>query len=98
MESWGIGTPESKIQFARNYRRLTLHYRIFEHLLLFLEMKPKEEYLSGVALVTRNDSTLEKEIVSFPETDLSKNVNERFNELFRTKDKWTVREITPYIS
>ncbi|XP_076296827.1 sister chromatid cohesion protein DCC1 [Lasioglossum baleicum] len=61
------------------------------------KMEPKEEYLSGVALVTWNGSTLTKEVVSFPEADLSKNINERFNELFKAKDKWTMQEIAPYV-
>ncbi|XP_076239631.1 sister chromatid cohesion protein DCC1 isoform X1 [Calliopsis andreniformis] len=61
------------------------------------KMKPREEYLSGIALVTWNSSTLKKEIISFLETDLPKSINERFNELFKVKDKWTVEEITPYI-
>lgn len=60
-------------------------------------MEPKEAYLSGIALVTWNRSTLKKEIRSFSETDLSKNIIERFNELFKVKNKWTVEEITPYI-
>ncbi|XP_076174596.1 sister chromatid cohesion protein DCC1 [Ptiloglossa arizonensis] len=61
------------------------------------KMEPKEAYLSGIALVTWNRSTLKKEIRSFSETDLSKNIIERFNELFKVKNKWTVEEITPYI-
>lgn len=60
-------------------------------------MIPKEEYLSGIALVTRNSSTLRTEVVSFPEADLPKDIDERFNELFKAKDKWTVQEITPYL-
>ncbi|CAK9830357.1 Sister chromatid cohesion protein DCC1 [Anthophora retusa] len=62
------------------------------------KMKPKEEYLRGIALVTWNNSTVKKEVVVFPEIDLPKNINERFNHLFKTKDKWTVQEISPYIS
>ncbi|XP_031829296.1 sister chromatid cohesion protein DCC1 [Nomia melanderi] len=61
------------------------------------KMKPKEEYLSGIALITWNSSTLKKEVVSFLETDLSRNIYDRFNELFKAKDKWTVEEITPYV-
>ncbi|XP_053980276.1 sister chromatid cohesion protein DCC1 isoform X1 [Hylaeus volcanicus] len=61
------------------------------------KMQPKEEYLSGIALITWNSSTLEKEVTSFSEADLPKNINERFNELFKAKNKWTVQEITPYI-
>lgn len=60
-------------------------------------MKPKEEYLSGIALIIWNSSTLKKEVVSFQETDLSRNIYDRFNELFKAKDKWTVEEITPYV-
>lgn len=61
------------------------------------KMEPREEYLSGVALIVRNTSTLKKEVISFPEVDLPKNINERFNELFKVQDKWTIDEITPYI-
>ena len=61
------------------------------------KMIPKEEYLSGLALITRNSSTMKTEVVSFPEADLPKNIDERFNELFKAKDKWAVQEITPYV-
>lgn len=60
-------------------------------------MEPKREYLSGIALITWNNSTMTKEVVSFPEADLSNDINERFNELFKAKNKWTVQEITPYL-
>ncbi|KAK1126333.1 hypothetical protein K0M31_004960 [Melipona bicolor] len=60
------------------------------------KIEPKEEYLYGIALVRWNN-LMEKEIVSFPETDLSIDVDERFNKLFKAKKKWTVQEITPYI-
>ncbi|XP_076655799.1 sister chromatid cohesion protein DCC1 [Halictus rubicundus] len=62
------------------------------------KMEPKEEYLSGVALVMVNGFTLKKEVVSFLDADLSNNINERFNELFKMKDKWTMQEIAPYVS
>ncbi|KAG7213854.1 hypothetical protein KM043_003065 [Ampulex compressa] len=61
------------------------------------KMKPRVEYLSGIALVTRNAQNAREEVISFPEANLPKNINERFNELFRVKDKWTVHEITPYV-
>ncbi|XP_076672058.1 sister chromatid cohesion protein DCC1 isoform X1 [Andrena cerasifolii] len=61
------------------------------------KMIPKEEYLSGIALITWNGSTLKKEVVSFPEANLPKNIDERFNELFKAKNKWAVQEITPYV-
>jgi len=60
-------------------------------------MQLKEEYLCGAALVTYNASKMQKEVVSCPETDLSNNIHERLNELFKIKTKWTAEEITPYI-
>ncbi|CAK9821068.1 Sister chromatid cohesion protein DCC1 [Anthophora plagiata] len=62
------------------------------------KMNPKEEYLRGIALVIWNNSTVKNEVIAFPEIDLPKNINERFNLLFKAKDKWTVQEISPYIS
>lgn len=38
-----------------------------------------------------------REVVSFTEANLPIDINERFNELFKAKNKWTVQEITPYI-
>ncbi|CAL7934603.1 unnamed protein product [Xylocopa violacea] len=61
------------------------------------KMEPKEEYLGGIALIKWNSSSMKKEVVSFLESDLPKDINERFNELFKTKDRWTVEEIVPYI-
>lgn len=72
---------------------------IYVYIALYLhtEMKPKEEYLRGIALITWNSYAMKKEVVAFPETDLPKDTEERFNALFKAKDKWTVEEITPYI-
>ncbi|XP_011874528.1 PREDICTED: sister chromatid cohesion protein DCC1 isoform X2 [Vollenhovia emeryi] len=61
------------------------------------KMHPKIEYLCGSALVTYN-SKMEKEIVSCPEADLPNNIHDRLGELFQIKAKWTVEEITPYIT
>ncbi|KAL0119702.1 hypothetical protein PUN28_007859 [Cardiocondyla obscurior] len=61
------------------------------------KMQPKLEYLCGLALVIYNASKLQKEIVSCPEAHLPNNINDRLNELFQIKAKWTVEEITPYI-
>lgn len=60
-------------------------------------MQPRKEYLYGLALVTYNTSKLQKEIVSCPEANLPNNIHDRLNELFQTKAKWTIEEITPYI-
>nr|XP_034174267.1 sister chromatid cohesion protein DCC1 isoform X1 [Osmia lignaria] len=61
------------------------------------KMKPREEYLRGIALITWNSYAMKKEVVAFPEIDLPKDTEERFNALFKAKDKWIVEEITPYI-
>lgn len=61
-------------------------------------MPPKEEYLYGVAIVTKNSQSMKKEVIMYPESNLPDNLNKRLNELFRVKEKWTVPEITPYIS
>lgn len=62
------------------------------------KITPKEEYLRGIALVVYNKSTLQKEVVSFPEENLPKNLNDRLNEIFKVKEKWILEEISPYIS
>lgn len=64
---------------------------------LYVEIEPKEEYLYGIALIKWNN-LMEKEIISFPEADLPIDIDERFNKLFKAKKKWTVQEITPYIT
>lgn len=64
---------------------------------LYVEIEPKEEYLYGIAIIKWNN-LMEKEIISFPETDLPIDIDERFNKLFKAKKKWTVQEITPYIT
>ncbi|XP_043802214.1 sister chromatid cohesion protein DCC1 [Apis laboriosa] len=61
------------------------------------KIEPKEEYLKGIALIKWNNSTMTREVVSFTEANLPIDINERFNELFKAKNKWTVQEITPYI-
>lgn len=70
---------------------------ILYYICLYIEIEPKEEYLKGIALIKWNNSTMTREVVSFPETNLPIDINERFNELFKAKNKWTVQEITPYI-
>ncbi|XP_011690982.1 PREDICTED: sister chromatid cohesion protein DCC1 [Wasmannia auropunctata] len=62
------------------------------------KMQPKEKYLCGSALVIYNTSKMQKEIVACPEADLPNNIHDRLNELFEIKAKWTVEEITPYIT
>jgi sister chromatid cohesion protein DCC1 len=58
-------------------------------------MIPDEELLYGIAIIDRKS---EPNIISaFPEENLSEDINERFNMLFKAKEKWSVPEITPYI-
>ncbi|XP_057336272.1 sister chromatid cohesion protein DCC1 [Microplitis mediator] len=62
------------------------------------EINPKLEYLYGTAVVVWNADKQRKDIVSFPESKLSDNIVERFNQLFKVKNRWTAEEIKPYIS
>lgn len=64
---------------------------------MILDMNPRPEYLHGVAIVVSNPQTMKREVMAFPETNLSENIEERFNELFRAKSKWTLEEISPYL-
>jgi sister chromatid cohesion protein DCC1 len=58
-------------------------------------MIPDEELLYGIAIIDRKS---EPNIISaFPEENLPEDINERFNMLFKAKEKWSVPEITPYI-
>ncbi|CAH1365882.1 sister chromatid cohesion protein DCC1 isoform X1 [Tenebrio molitor] len=58
-------------------------------------MIPDEELLYGIAIIDRKS---EPNIISaFPEENLSEDINERFNMLFKAREKWSVPEITPYI-
>ncbi|XP_011309152.1 sister chromatid cohesion protein DCC1 [Fopius arisanus] len=61
-------------------------------------LKPKEKYLNGLAVIEYNKDKGRTDIVAFPESSLSEDIHERFHQLFQVKDKWTVDEITPYIS
>ncbi|XP_073962546.1 sister chromatid cohesion protein DCC1 isoform X2 [Choristoneura fumiferana] len=58
-------------------------------------MVTDESMLSGIALVDKSSSP--QVIWGFVESDLPENINERFKVLFRTKPKWTVDQISPYI-
>ncbi|OXU23097.1 hypothetical protein TSAR_013014 [Trichomalopsis sarcophagae] len=61
-------------------------------------IQPKEEYLYGAAIVVNNSLTMRKEVILYPESNLSDDIQKRLNELFKAKEKWTVKEIAPYIS
>ncbi|XP_011496455.1 PREDICTED: sister chromatid cohesion protein DCC1 [Ceratosolen solmsi marchali] len=61
-------------------------------------IQPKEEYLHGIAIVIWNSQTIRKEVVLYPESNLPENINKRLHDLFKVKEKWTIQEITPYIS
>lgn len=58
-------------------------------------MIAREEMLSGMAII---DRSAEPEVIwAFPEHKLPDTIPERFNILFKTKLKWAVSEITPYV-
>lgn len=58
-------------------------------------VKALEEHLYGVALVDHDSTpTLVKYM---PEFELPEEINERLDMLFRTKPKWTLQAISPYI-
>lgn len=49
----------------------------------------------GIALIDRN--CMPEVIWYFPVEDLPEDVGERFNTLFKTREKWSLAEISPYI-
>ena len=44
-----------------------------------------------------NTTSTPQTIRSFPESSLPDNIHDRLETLFRTKDKWSVDEIAPYV-
>lgn len=58
-------------------------------------MVTTEDQLKGMALIDRSCSP--PVVWHFPLSDLPEDDKERFNVLFKTKEKWTLNEITPYI-
>lgn len=58
-------------------------------------MTTQLSYLEGLALV---DRSVKPEIISyFPVHELPEDVTERFQLLFKTKEKWTLEELIPYV-
>lgn len=49
----------------------------------------------GIALIDRN--CMPGVIWYFPVEDLPEDVGERFNTLFKTREKWSLAEISPYV-
>lgn len=58
-------------------------------------MRVDEEMLAGVAIIDRKSRP--NVIWAFPENNLPNTISERFEILFKMKEKWSVKEITPYI-
>jgi sister chromatid cohesion protein DCC1 len=48
-----------------------------------------------MALIDKN--SIPEVVWYFPVVDLPEDVGERFNTLFKTREKWSLAEITPYI-
>ncbi|XP_012253464.2 sister chromatid cohesion protein DCC1 [Athalia rosae] len=60
-------------------------------------MEPQESWLRGIAIIVFNSRKNVREVVSYPVEDLPDDIYDRFDELFKTKEPWTIEEITPYI-
>lgn len=58
-------------------------------------MVASEDMLYGIAIIDR--TSIPNVIWAFREENLPEDINERFQILFGTKNKWTVNEIAPYI-
>lgn len=58
-------------------------------------MNPTEDMLYDIAVIDRN--SIPNAIWEFNEYNLSENLDERLQHLFKVKSKWTSAEITPYI-
>ncbi|XP_071965830.1 sister chromatid cohesion protein DCC1-like [Antedon mediterranea] len=58
-------------------------------------MKTDPGQLKGIALIDR--TSFPEVIYRYHVDDLPEDEKERFNELFKTKEKWTLEEIKPYI-
>ncbi|KRT80975.1 hypothetical protein AMK59_5036 [Oryctes borbonicus] len=54
-----------------------------------------EDMLHGIAIIDRK--SIPNVIWAFQEESLPENINERFQVLFEAREKWTVKEIAPYI-
>ncbi|XP_012286006.1 sister chromatid cohesion protein DCC1 [Orussus abietinus] len=62
------------------------------------KMSVKKEYLNGIALIVPNKGKMKKDVIAFPEYKLPNNIKDRLKELFKVKEKWTIEEISPYLS
>ncbi|XP_071531976.1 sister chromatid cohesion protein DCC1 isoform X2 [Panulirus ornatus] len=75
-------------------------YNLHEFLSIWQQSVPEGlttnlSQLEGLALVDRSSSS--DAISYFPVTSLPQDIQDRFNTLFATRDKWTFEEIRPYI-
>lgn len=55
----------------------------------------QEKYLKGIGIIDRDSTT--PCVRALSESSLSTNLNERLNILFKTKERWTLEQIQPYI-
>lgn len=56
-------------------------------------MEISENMLHGIAVVDKKSDIIK----NFPEENLPENIVERFSELFKAQENWTIEQITPYI-
>lgn len=77
------------------YVRNSLRSNDIQDKIIFTGLTTSLRQLEGLALVDRSSSS--DAISYFPVTNLPLDIQDRFNTLFATRDKWTFEEIRPYI-
>jgi len=87
--------------FAENLLKAANKFDFEEFMSIWKESLPKEldtneDYLLGLAIIDKKNrpSTIRR----FSSKDLPLNAAKRFDVLFEAKEKWTLKEITPYLT
>lgn len=85
---------------AQNMLQLGQKFHVDEFLSIWQEALPEgmnydEKYLSGIGIIDRESNP--QCVLALNEINLSTNLAERLKVLFKTKEKWTLEQIEPYI-
>lgn len=85
---------------AQNMLQLGQKFHVDEFLSIWQEALPEgmnydEKYLSGIGIIDRESKP--QCVLALNEINLSTNLAERLKILFKTKEKWTLEQIEPYI-
>lgn len=85
---------------AQNMLQLGQKFHVDEFLSIWQEALPEgmnfdEKYLSGIGIIDRESKP--QCVLALNEINLSTNLSERLKILFKTKEKWTLEQIGPYI-